>query len=305
MDTFLNHKAIADLVDILDTIDDDRTVIVAPSYGNSKKETRPSKLRVYSYGGHVLDLSTTKANNDLFPDKGYDQYFEGLKMGSFPYKELNKETLWSMIEAARRRAAGESTDDSKKAKEYKERSAETRLIKRNRESGYGNGIVIDMEFCAPKEWVEPIATYKGKSTTGKPDLVIYDKETKSFGIVELKLNNDSTDNMDKHFTDFYNMIHSKDVMKIKEEFCRRMRYLMEYGLIEEIDATDLETARNNPIWNAFLFICGDAAESRRIFDEAPIDTRFINRKEVGYQYIPALETNIDYSKNKFFQYLNG
>ena len=77
---------------------------------------------------------------------------------------------------------------------------------------------------------------RGKGVVLKePSVVAFDKDTNSFGLIELKYQRKSLENMTKHFADFYNMVHSEHSHEIKEELCRRVKYLVEYGIIDKIN----------------------------------------------------------------------
>lgn len=284
---------------VLEKINDGRTVIMAPEYGDSQKKSRPNKLRVYSHGGRVLYLSTTRgANNEAFPDKKYRPACNaaGIPTGNVSYEILNEQNLRGMIQIAENRAKGELET----SKTYVERSVETRLIKKHRDDKYGNGIIVDMEFSTPKNWMGQIAKYNGITKRGKPDLVIYDPETESFGLVELKYQNKSCENMEKHFADFYNIIHGGHAEELIIEFRRKMLYLEAYGIIDEVKRFNLDNALKRPMWNAFLFIGGCADKCHESFESTIVDEKYIDKRDVGFLYIPDEETKIDYSKRSFF-----
>lgn len=294
----LHVEDVEKINEMLETIqknkEQQRTVIVGPSFG--KEEKRNTKLRVYSYGAHALELSTTRyAKNILFPGKGWESYNKTLR-GCRKYDELNENVLKEMIKTAHDR-------EIKTYKHYKERSAETALIYQNRKKK-GNAVLIDMEFTIPEEWITKLAVFDKESKRGKPDLVVFDKIDKSFGLIELKLSNDSTQNMTKHFADFYNMVHSEHSHEIKEELCRRVKYLVEYGIIDKINDEYLNAAKNNPLWSAFLFVEGGEEKCRKTFEENNLPVILtenikIRRDEFGFLYADSLETEIDYTKKGF------
>lgn len=293
------HKSnIKDVIKLLNEIGDKRTVIVGPSYGSSNMKPM-NKLRVYSWGGRALDLSTTRrANNDLLKDKGYKDYItEGSKitLGNVSYEYITKDVLKEMINITKKRATGEGGSD----KDYEERSVETLLIYNNRKTlKHKNAVLIDMEFYVAKSWIEADVEAKGKTKTGKPDLIVYDKEECSFGLIELKYKNQSCDNMTKHIKDFHNIVHSKNSNYIKKELCRRMRYLSEYGIIDTISKDDLNKAVNNEMWYAFLFVNGNGDDSKLKFEEALKNA--VIKDNVGYMYVRDEDQDINYSKKNFF-----
>ena len=110
--------------------------------------------------------------------------------------------------------------------------------------------------------------------------------------------------MTKHFADFYNMVHSEYSYEIKEELCRRVKYLIEYGIIDKINDECLNAAKDNPLWSAFLFVEGKKEECRKIFEKKKLpvsltDNIEIRRDEFGYLYADSLEEEIDYTKKGF------
>lgn len=268
-----------------------RTVIVGPSLGTEEK--RNTKLRVYSFGAHALELPTTRnAKYLLFPGKDWEVTLRGCK----EYDELNENVLEEMIKTAQYRAENTS-------KQYMERSAETALIYQNRKN-QRKAVLIDMEFSIPEKWITKTAKFDKESKRGKPDLVVFDKDTNSFGLIELKYQRKSLENMTKHFADFYNMVHSEYSYEIKEELCRRVKYLIEYGIIDKINDECLNAAKDNPLWSAFLFVEGKKEECRKIFEKKKLpvsltDNIEIRRDEFGYLYADSLEEEIDYTKKGF------
>ena len=298
----INMDEINRINEIITKINNDATVIVGPKCGSIEK--RDNKLRIYSHGGNIMNLATTpKAKNKIFPDKKYEERSQKLnkelKTASVNYNEIKEDTIKKAIEVACYKK-GENNDDS----EAQERAIETKIIKINRAKQNSKSIIIDMEFCSPTAWLTtqyPPKTNEN-STRGRVDLVVYDKEYKSFGIIELKSNNKSCDNLEKHFSDYYIIANSKFSRDIKLEFCRKIKYLMHYKFIEKISDIDLEKAIEQPIWKAFLFIDGNSSQSKKLFDEAKIDKEIIDRKKFGFQYSKTPE-EVDLSKSKFFEYL--
>ena len=292
---FAHERDVSRIIEIIGKIKDDRTVIMAPKIGNSKG-TRDTKLRVYSYGGRIIELSTTKqAKCCYLPDKNYVPAGYTAQTGVIRFEDLDENKIREAISFAEKRANGEK-------KTYEERSVETALIYKNRAQKDAEAIIVDMEFECPKDWLGEVVKMRNnkKSETGKPDLVIYDKSDKSFGIVELKCMDKNCGNMEKHFVDFVNMVKSEKICLIKQEFVRKIKYLEHYGIISGLSDEDLCEAESSDVWMAFLFVGGDfdfdkcqkRYENTRICD-------IIDRKCFGFQYYQSLDCDMDFSKKAF------
>lgn len=157
-----------------------------------------------------------------------------------------------------------------------------------------------MEFACPKDWLGKIARMRNgkESTTGKPDLVIYDRDSKSFGIVELKYRNKSCDNMEKHFVGFINIAKSHRADRIKAEFRRKIKYLEHYGFIPLIPDVDLERAERSDIWMAFLFVDGEYDRCIQRYQNAKISDE-IDRETFGFKHLLSLKQKMDFSRKTF------
>lgn len=274
----MSDKAFKNEIEIIKGfIKDTSTVIMGPDIGDSSKGTFNSKLRVYSHGGRILDLATRARTIIKFFPKGNYSYPEEFKEKK-NYKDLNKKDIEDAIQIAKNRAEGTSEDDKK----YKEREVETTIAYNNRSCNNAKAIIIDMEFTCPKAWIGK----KCNSKTGKPDLIVYDMKTNSFGLIELKVDNKSTDNKVKHFENYYDMLFG-DTEKIKKEFMRKMEYLMHYELIPNVSEKDLKKALNNDMWAAFLFVGGVEKTSRTLFNTGKQSFEKKNKiknSEFGYQH---------------------
>ncbi|MCR4586140.1 MAG: hypothetical protein K5686_10510 [Lachnospiraceae bacterium] len=286
-------KEIDRIKDLLKKIDDGRTVVMGPKIGNSAASF-DTKLRLYSYGGRILELSTTsRAKCCYLPDKNYIPAGCIAETGATSYEELTEEKIRQAIGLAKKRA-------NERANTYEERSVETALIYKNRQHTNPSAIIIDMEFECPKDWMGKVVRMRNdqESTTGKPDLVIYDKESKSFGIVELKHMNKSCGNMEKHFVDFTNIVKSAKVWQVKTEFRRKIEYLEHYGFIPAISDADLNKAEEADIWTAFLFVEGDYDRCLRRYETTKIRDE-IDRRSFGFKYYQSLEQDMDFSRRSF------
>lgn len=290
---FYFEQEVGKIENILTEINDERTVMMAPKIGSSSGPFN-TKLRVYSYGNIILELSTTKyakckyiPNKKLIPD-GYSDISE-----SIDYEKLSKEKIERAIGYAKQRANG----DNNRKKYYEERSVETALIYKNRRNAHEIASIIDMEFGCPTNWIGN----SDYSTTVKPDLVIYDRESKCFGIIELKCNNNSCDNIQKHVHDFWNITNSsvETLKKIKDEFVRKINYLQHYRIIQNINENDIDKANENNIWMAFLFIGGVRDTSETYFEKRR-EYNDIDPNLFGFNYYHSLDDEIDFRKSAFF-----
>ena len=79
-----------------------------------------------------------------------------------------------------------------------------------------------------------------------------------------------------------------------------MMYLEAYGIIDEVKRFNLDNALKRPMWNAFLFVGGCADKCHESFESTIVDEKYIDKRDVGFLYIPDEETKIDYSKRSFF-----
>ena len=93
-----------------------------------------------------------------------------------------------------------------------------------------------------------------------------------------------------------------DTEKIKNEFKRKMEYLMHYDLIPDVSEKDLKKALNNDMWAAFLFVGGVEGTSRNLFNNGKqaFEKKYkIKNSEFGYQHCQD-EKNILLTRDAFF-----
>ena len=77
--------------------------------------------------------------------------------------------------------------------------------------------MVDMEYTFDKK----------QSLTGKifkPDIVVFDQNN-GFGFIELKYKDMSAKNLDKHYTDFQNVLQSREKVKKTMEALKKQRRL--------------------------------------------------------------------------------
>lgn len=238
-------------------------------FGNGEKKEQPivivgpdgttkTKLRVYAYGGCIGRIATQKGDyNQLAKDKNYGEHLETdeqkyrlKKMQQLKYGEkkgkllFDSEYLDLILHAARTRFLGEK----KGTEERKERSIQTSIVKKHIYKQSDDGwCIVDMEFAISE-----------KNLFSKPDLVVLDKD-KGFGLIELKYENESIENLIQHYEKLSRIASSLNVKEQVKELKRRCGYLEHYGLInpEHYDSC----AKPDCLWYGFLFVGGEKTTS--------------------------------------------
>lgn len=195
-------------------------IVIGPKLGSSASPDR--HLRVYAYGGCIGEIPAADSRCQfLLADEKYADFLDG--------KE--KEELLSIMESGDKKAALcsdkylelilKASDKKfiKKSNEPHERKIENRILRRFMNDPALSWAAADMEFTVGTD-------------SGKHDIVFYDASDKpSYIITELKYNCDSTDNIGKHIEDMKKIYSVKE--KVLQELNRRMKYLCEYGLVNE------------------------------------------------------------------------
>ena len=195
-------------------------IVIGPKLGSSASPDR--HLRVYAYGGCIGEIPAADSRCQfLLADEKYADFLDG--------KE--KEELLSIMESGDKKAAicsgrylelilkASDRKFIKKSNEPQERKIENRILRRFMNDPALSWAAADMEFTVGTD-------------SGKHDIVFYDASDKpSYIITELKYNCDSTDNIGKHIEDMKKIYSVKE--KVLQELNRRMKYLCEYGLVNE------------------------------------------------------------------------
>lgn len=155
-----------------------------------------------------------------------------------------------ILKAAKKKFENNNKD---KGKTLGERQIETAIVKRHMKKGPEAGwCVVDMEYTVPKE-LSP----SGKGFT--PDIVVFDAH-EGFGLIELKYDSRSMDNMGKHYDDVQNLIKDEEaVQKITKELKRRSSYLRNYGLINDTLYKSMQ--KPHKLWQGFLFVGGERKDT--------------------------------------------
>lgn len=257
-------------------------------------------LRVYAYGGLIAHIVTDKGKTH-FADKNYSKYLSEKYLTKDEDKkyleDMNEKYVRREVSEAGYSSAdyiaiceelherleeiiGESCDfylkpisysaeyidlilkvtekrfENKKGAILGERRIETAIVKRHmKKEPEASWCVVDMEYTVPKE-----LSSSGKKFT--PDIVVFDIH-EGFGLIELKYDNKSTDNMGKHYEDFQNLIKDKEaVQKITEELERRSRYLRNYDLIDDTLYQSMQNSHK--LWQGFLFVGGEREDAVKL-----------------------------------------
>ena len=122
-----------------------------------------------------------------------------------------------------------------------ERRIQTNLVKSFRKSNYIKGaiIVTDMEFNIAMPETEVVRKEdkdKKKRIYKKPDLIVFDGT--SFGLVELKYNGESLDNLGTHYLDFCNWLaEANDPIRENDEYWYRKAEKSKEEVKEAINKT--------------------------------------------------------------------
>lgn len=248
--------------------------------------TNRNMLRVYAYGGLIGRIATEekKDDNHHLADIDYAKYLERADAEYVQYifkkypdlekilgkssgeklsgrlqtilgqKNFDKagmlfeaEYLDLILKAAKIRFTKEETG------QLKERNVEFAVVKKHMRKEMEDGwCIIDAEYDT-REGTEI-------ECADKPDLVVYDIR-KGFGLIELKYENNSTENLCKHYQAVHNMIENTGCEEIIKELKRRCRFLADYGLIDREFYDCMENDSHSCLWQGFLFVGGKKSDS--------------------------------------------
>ena len=254
-----------------------------------------NKFRIYAYGGEIGRIATHPRSKCTVLSVAYIKYLPDEKDREELTQLIKKyadcfESLLVMpryidlaVKAAKARFAS------------RERSVENEILHRYMKLGGRNWCVVDMEFRGSKEL---------DLGGGKPDLVVYDHEINQFGIIELKYNNKSTENKDKHFSDFLKICcNTQKHIAFNREMKRRVNKLLEYNLTDDIL---IDWQEENPVWFGFLFVDGDEKISKRIASKLKNDSAWVAGRDIcRFRYVQNvndLETHgLCYNEMETFQ----
>ncbi len=230
-----------------------KLVIMAPT-------TEVKGFRIYSNGGQLAEIKKNKA---IFLNSKYDKKYLGDIFTLDDINEFRKkfESLTDWDDKAYRdfkKGIDKCTTITEvwcknESQSHHERKLENEIIsyfRRNKKV-----LFVDMEFNAAKGkygGITPYGRCKKKEFEdfrirgGRVDLVVYDPEN-GFGLIELKYNNDSMDNIGKHFADFDAIVNGDNSDNIADELERRLNILIDLGIIKT-------TIKSKRLWYGFLLI---------------------------------------------------
>lgn len=226
--------------------------IIGPSGGENK-------LRVYAYGGLAGSIGIGKAGSSLC-NRDYLQKYKG----EFDIDEKKQIATWIKTSRSKNKEiTGDWVCDVLGSQEYlkivlkalktkfsknngsdKERNIQMEILS-HRNSNRRGWNIIDVETGITKQWVK-----KDNSmieTVKKPDFIVYNNIRREFGIIELKVDNENTENLGEHYTMFHAIYN--DPAYFIEELSRRANIMSTYGLADNETYSD-----SKKIWFGFLFI---------------------------------------------------
>ncbi len=256
-------------------------VVVGP-----QGSTPTTMLRVYAYGGRIGRVATRDSDYNQLAAKAYAEHLKKADMnylqemfrkypkleerpGENPGEKLsgelekmlklgtgnekhellcNPEYLDLILKAAKIRFL-------KKEGEKQERRIQTKIVKTYMSEKQNDGwCIVDMEFAMVEEKEED----KKKSKQFKPDIVVFDQE-KGFGLVELKYENKSAKNLEKHYIDSWQALASGQKDAWAGELEKRCGFLVQYGLMNPELYEKCKGVK--AMWYGFLFVGGKKAEA--------------------------------------------
>lgn len=209
-----------------------------------------------------------------------------------PWQYLDKpEYLDLILKAAEKRFMnGSGKAAEKKGEVLGERRIQTAIVKQHMKKAPEDGwCVVDMEYAFDSK----------QSSTGKifkPDIVVFDQNN-GFGFIELKYKDKSTENLDKHYTDFQNVLQSREKVKTATEKLKsRGTYLWKYGLISDAIYQAMKASDTPKFWQGFLFVGGrreNAVRSAKNLAEKYQD--IAAHEDCRFAFFPYEEKNSDES----------
>lgn len=111
-----------------------------------------------------------------------------------------------------------------------ERRIQTKLIKqfRGKRPSESPTIITDMEYsiAMPETGIVRMEDAdKTRTIRKKPDIIVFDEKTKSFGLIELKYNGESLENLEQHYLDFCNLISKAGdpIRKLEDRWAKGKR----------------------------------------------------------------------------------
>lgn len=269
-------------------------IILGPS-GSEK-----TKLRMYAYGGLIGRIPTGTGKCRLLSE-AYKKYLSDSqdveKLEEMFQKENENDLLFSeaYLKLAVKAAENRFTKGNKtKDKNPRERSIQTRIVKKYMSEGTGC-CVIDMEFHVTKQ--------KKMEKHSRADIVVFDEE-KGFGLIELKYNNESCDNLDEHCNDYNKICSDRKISEKNEaELIRRAEYLADYGLIDSRYYEKMMEIKNSGsaigFWYGFLFVGGGKNRSADLVERMG---KAADEEACRFLYVEDIDDAIDLRYGKMESY---
>ena len=305
MDEILKKK---NLVKYLESIDNE-IVIVAPDY------THKNKMRIYKNGGlfgKIAHRENFKNLNSELMTKKYEKYCSNeSKLREFIDSANNEEDIIKTFYQKEYLELAQNALNNKWKKEKndkpKERNIETKIMRKFMNSNNGF-ITIDMEMACPKKWFQDMIKdseikkiqekleHKKIKLTKIPRFDIISFSHDGIGIIELKVDNENTENISSHYAHMKYILNNNNTKtSFLNEIKRRLYYLKKYELVNEkiINEYENKIFENQEIWCGFLYVGG---ERKEIIEE--IVTELGNYEAINklrFMYCSNFE-EIDFSK---------
>ncbi len=278
-------------------------VIAGPDYTDS------NKLRVYVNGGLIGKIYAGDKQNGTHEliSTGYFKYYQeetgekSLEKIVSEAKEplsvmVSKDYIRACKNAVESRFGKKKGDFSKNGE--KERHLQTRIVRYFMENG-SDFAVTDMEIQCPKKWFT--GNSFGKTTTDQPrfDMIVLSND--GVGVIELKVNNDNTDNMLSHYEHMEFLLTNKETKtNFLNEIRRRTQMMINCGLLDE---KVIEYLKKNDLWCGFLFVGGKLTDSQKLITPFK-EKRCVN--QLKFLYYPKYEIeDIDFKKTlSFDEFMN-
>jgi len=227
--------------------------------------TDPGKLRIYANGGLIGKLYVGDRKNGV-TELISSEYCK------YPKPEGGNKELKNLVaapgDAVATLASNKYIEACKKSVEArfgektsqgeKERHVQTRIVKRFMENG-DNWCVVDMEVQCPKKWFA--GNHFSKGTTAQPrfDMIVLNRD--GIGVIELKVDNDNTDNMNSHYEHMTYLLDNSDCQTLfLDEMNRRITIMNKHGLL----CKNAAAFPQNKIWCGFLFVGGGIDGSKEL-----------------------------------------
>lgn len=233
------------------------------------------KAEEYDYGSY-----RKKRKNDLsvlikiYGEKDYIEEFHSIKSGS---KQINIKVYLDYIVTAAYNRHRRCDPVTKQYEPYtpSEKVEQCKITHRFMGNGQKRGwCICDFEYQDN--------TYRTKSQIGgRIDLVVYDYKRKQFGLIELKLTNDSTNNIEKHYNDSKKLINNKSVINNIKKRCISLE---KAGLIDAIGNN-----KEDEMWFGFLFVGDCQKTSAKLIDNRSEVFADKERKYCRFRYIENIE----------------